>query len=118
MVGRRLHRICGNVSAPITNRVLKNDTSVLSFSPPSRRRFAADHNLLFQGVPYRPNSRDLLAPAAGIPRLPRHLIPMPAILYTVRATCPSLQVRGRFLSWLSPNHVADVMRGGATSVRI
>jgi len=43
---------------------------------------------------------------------------MPAILYTVRATCPTLQVRGRFLSWLSPNHVAEVMKGGASSVRI
>lgn len=43
---------------------------------------------------------------------------MPSILYTVRATCPSLQVRGRFLSWLSPNHVAEVMKGGATAVRI
>lgn len=43
---------------------------------------------------------------------------MPAVLYTVRATCPSLQVRGRFLSWLSPNHVAEVMKGGATAVRI
>ncbi len=43
---------------------------------------------------------------------------MPAILYTVRASCPSLQVRGRFLSWLSPNHVAEVMKGGASAVRI
>jgi len=43
---------------------------------------------------------------------------MPAILYTVRATCPSIQVRGRFLSWLSPNHVAEVMQHGATGVRI
>ena len=43
---------------------------------------------------------------------------MPSILYTVRATCPSLQVRGRFLSWLSPNHVAEVLKGGATGVRI
>ena len=43
---------------------------------------------------------------------------MPSILYTVRATCPNLQVRGRFLSWLSPNHVAEVMQGGATGVRI
>jgi hypothetical protein len=43
---------------------------------------------------------------------------MPAILYTVRATCPSVQVRGRFLSWLSPNHVAEVMKRGATSARI
>ena len=43
---------------------------------------------------------------------------MPSLLYTVRATCPSLQVRGRFLSWLSPNHVAEIMKGGATGVRI
>jgi hypothetical protein len=43
---------------------------------------------------------------------------MPAVLYTVRASCPSLQVRGRFLAWLSPNHVAEVMQGGATAVRI
>lgn len=43
---------------------------------------------------------------------------MPAILYTVRATCPTVHVRGRFLSWLTPNHVAEVMKGGATAVRI
>ncbi|AOS43666.1 hypothetical protein Verru16b_00718 [Lacunisphaera limnophila] len=43
---------------------------------------------------------------------------MPAILYTVRATCKDIQQRGRFLSWLSPNHVAAVLRGGATAVRI
>lgn len=43
---------------------------------------------------------------------------MPDILYTVRATCPSIQVRGRFLSWLSPNHVMGVMQGGATGARI
>lgn len=43
---------------------------------------------------------------------------MPTILYTVRATCPNLQVRGRFLAWLSPNHVAQVLKGGATSARI
>lgn len=43
---------------------------------------------------------------------------MPSILYTVRASCPNLHVRGRFLSWLTPNHVAEVMQGGATAVRI
>jgi len=43
---------------------------------------------------------------------------MPTILYTVRATCPNLEVRGRFLSWLSPNHVLQVKAGGATAVRI
>lgn len=43
---------------------------------------------------------------------------MPSILYTVRATCPNLQVRGRFLAWLSPNHVAQVLAGGATAARI
>jgi Domain of unknown function (DUF4286) len=43
---------------------------------------------------------------------------MPAILYTVRATCKDIQQRGRFLSWLSPNHVLQVKAGGATAVRI
>lgn len=43
---------------------------------------------------------------------------MPALLYTVRATCRDVQQRGRFLSWLTPNHVAEVMKGGATAVRI
>jgi hypothetical protein len=43
---------------------------------------------------------------------------MPEILYSVRATCPSRQIRGRFLSWLSPNHVLQVKAGGATAVRI
>lgn len=43
---------------------------------------------------------------------------MPSILYTVRTTCPSVQVRGRYLSWLSPNHIAQVLAGGATSARI
>jgi hypothetical protein len=43
---------------------------------------------------------------------------MPEILYTVRATCPSVQIRGRFLSWLSPNHVLQVKAGGASAVRI
>lgn len=43
---------------------------------------------------------------------------MPRILYTVRASFPSLHVRGRFLSWLAPDHVETVKRGGADSVRI
>jgi hypothetical protein len=43
---------------------------------------------------------------------------MPAILYTVRATCKDAQQRGRFLSWLSPNHIMQVMKGGATGARI
>ena len=43
---------------------------------------------------------------------------MPAILYTVRATCKDVQQRGRFLSWLSPNHVLQVKAGGAAAVRI
>jgi len=43
---------------------------------------------------------------------------MPSILYTVRTTCPSVQVRGRYLSWLSPNHIVEVMRSGATAARI
>lgn len=43
---------------------------------------------------------------------------MPSILYTVRTTCPNPQARGRYLAWLSPNHVVEVMKGGATGVRI
>lgn len=43
---------------------------------------------------------------------------MPAILYTVRATCKDVQQRGRFLSWLTPGHVLQVKAGGATAVRI
>jgi hypothetical protein len=43
---------------------------------------------------------------------------MPAILYTVRAACVSVQQRGRYLSWLSPNHVVELMKAGATAVRI
>lgn len=43
---------------------------------------------------------------------------MPAILYTVRATCPTLQVRSRFLSWLVPGHVLAVKAGGAQGVRV
>lgn len=43
---------------------------------------------------------------------------MAEILYTVRATCPTPQVRGRFLSWLSPRHVLLVKAGGATAARI
>ena len=43
---------------------------------------------------------------------------MPTILYTVRANCPNVQTRGRFLAWLSPNHIAGVLKGGATSARI
>lgn len=43
---------------------------------------------------------------------------MPAILYTVRTTCPTVQVRGRYLAWLSPNHIMEVMKGGATGARI
>lgn len=43
---------------------------------------------------------------------------MPAILYTVRAACKDVQQRGRYLSWLSPNHILEVMKGGATAARI
>ena len=43
---------------------------------------------------------------------------MPAILYTVRTTCPNIQTRGHFLAWLSPNHLLQVMQGGATGARI
>jgi hypothetical protein len=44
--------------------------------------------------------------------------PMPKILYTVRATLPSVQLRGRFLSWLVPDHVMAVKAGGAEAVRV
>jgi hypothetical protein len=43
---------------------------------------------------------------------------MPAILYTVRTTCRDVQQRGRYLAWLSPNHVVELMKHGATGVRI
>ncbi|MBI3886227.1 MAG: DUF4286 family protein [Opitutae bacterium] len=43
---------------------------------------------------------------------------MPQILYTVRATCRDVPQRGRFLAWLSPNHVLQVMAAGASGVRI
>ena len=43
---------------------------------------------------------------------------MPAILYTVRAICPTVQLRGRYLAWLSPNHIMELMKGGATGARI
>jgi hypothetical protein len=43
---------------------------------------------------------------------------MPSILYTVRATCKDVPQRGRFLSWLSPNHLLQVKAGGATTVRV
>ena len=43
---------------------------------------------------------------------------MPAILYTVRASCRDVQQRGRFLAWLAPNHLLQVKAGGATTVRV
>ena len=43
---------------------------------------------------------------------------MAQILYTVRAHCKDAPQRGRFLSWLSPSHVLQVMAGGASGVRI
>lgn len=43
---------------------------------------------------------------------------MPRIAYTVRATFNDVQQRGRYLSWLAPDHVEAVKRGGADSVRI
>lgn len=43
---------------------------------------------------------------------------MPALLYTVRTTCRDLAQRGRYLAWLTPSHVAQVLAAGATSVRI
>lgn len=43
---------------------------------------------------------------------------MPQILYTVRVTCRDVPQRGRFLSWLSPNHILQVKAGGATAARV
>ena len=43
---------------------------------------------------------------------------MPRILYTVRATLPTVQMRGRYLSWLVPDHVLAVQAGGAAGVRV
>ena len=43
---------------------------------------------------------------------------MPKILYTVRTTCPNVQVRGRYLAWLVPDHVLAVKAAGATDVRV
>lgn len=43
---------------------------------------------------------------------------MPTILYTVRTTCPSPEIRGRFLAWLAPNHLVQVKAGGATAARV
>ena len=43
---------------------------------------------------------------------------MPSILYTVRSTLPTIQQRGRYLSWLVPDHVLAVKAGGAAGVRV
>ena len=43
---------------------------------------------------------------------------MPKILYTVRTTLPTVQVRSRFLAWLVPGHVMAVKAGGAMDVRV
>jgi hypothetical protein len=43
---------------------------------------------------------------------------MPEILYTVRTVCKDITQRGRYLAWLSPNHVIAVKAGGASAVRI
>lgn len=43
---------------------------------------------------------------------------MPTILYTVRASCPSKHIRGRFLAWLAPDHLLQVRAGGATAARV
>ncbi len=43
---------------------------------------------------------------------------MPAILYTVRSTCRDIPQRGRYLAWLSPNHLLQVLAAGATAARV
>lgn len=82
-----------------------------------------------------PAGRNVLHPPGSCPA-PRHVRPeawilplgsghqpssfpdMPKILYTVRVTCRDAPQRGRFLAWLTPGHVMEVMKGGATAVRI
>ena len=43
---------------------------------------------------------------------------MPRILYTVRATLPTLKLQSRYLAWLVPDHIAAIKAAGAESVRI
>jgi len=43
---------------------------------------------------------------------------MPKLLYTVCATLPTLPLRGRYLSWLVPDHVLAVKASGAEAVRV
>jgi len=43
---------------------------------------------------------------------------MPSIQYTVRTTLPTVQLRGRYLAWLVPDHVLAVKAGGAAGVRV
>ena len=43
---------------------------------------------------------------------------MPQMLYTVRTTLPSVQLRGRYLAWLVPDHIMAVKAGGAEDVRV
>jgi hypothetical protein len=43
---------------------------------------------------------------------------MPKILYTVRATFPTLQLQSRYLSWLVPDHIVALKAGGAEAVRV
>ena len=43
---------------------------------------------------------------------------MPSILYSVRTTLPTVQLRGRYLAWLVPDHVLAVKAGGAAGVRV
>ena len=43
---------------------------------------------------------------------------MAKLLYTVRALVPTVTLRGRYLSWLVPDHVLAVKAGGAEAVRV
>ena len=43
---------------------------------------------------------------------------MPRILYTVRAALPTVQLRGRYLSWLVPDHLLAVKAAGAEAARV
>lgn len=43
---------------------------------------------------------------------------MSKILYTVRTTLPTTQLKARYLAWLVPDHIAAVKAGGAEAVRV
>ena len=44
--------------------------------------------------------------------------PVARLVYTVRATFPSVSTHERFLAWLVPDHIEGVKRGGAESATV